>query len=279
MPEPNKVRLHRLPYREIRGIASFEGFHEYLFTNALDTYRDRVGGAGLGSVLAVCGGAREVRYLRRYPFDQITVSGIFERGDWFEESAEGDERVAYRRENCESLSFPTASHDLVFCKEGLHHLARPVLGLYEMLRVCRKAAIFIEPYESPLERLFEKVGVATKFERKQSSFQVLPTGSVVTRDNYVYHWTVRQLRTLLNSYYLDSGYELELHLGWIVKRIGKRSRKLMELVAASGSAATFVPGARGNIVTALVFPGASAPEQPVSFQAEGAQAPSASDHV
>ena len=58
-----------------------------------------------------------------------------------------DSRVSYHKENCENLSFASQSFDLVFCKEGLHHLARPVQGLYEMLRVSRKAVIFVESYD------------------------------------------------------------------------------------------------------------------------------------
>ncbi len=51
----------------------------------------------------------------------------------------------YRRENAEALSFPDGSFDYVLCKESYHHFPRPMLALYEMLRVARKGIFFIEP--------------------------------------------------------------------------------------------------------------------------------------
>lgn len=51
----------------------------------------------------------------------------------------------YAIENAERLSFPDASFDYVFCKEAYHHFPRPMLALYEMLRVARAGVILVEP--------------------------------------------------------------------------------------------------------------------------------------
>jgi SAM-dependent methyltransferase len=51
----------------------------------------------------------------------------------------------YSVENAERLSFPNGSFDYVFCKEAYHHFPRPLIALYEMLRVSRKGVILIEP--------------------------------------------------------------------------------------------------------------------------------------
>jgi SAM-dependent methyltransferase len=51
----------------------------------------------------------------------------------------------YRRENAEMLSFADETFDFVLCKESYHHFARPMIALYEMLRVARLAVILIEP--------------------------------------------------------------------------------------------------------------------------------------
>jgi SAM-dependent methyltransferase len=51
----------------------------------------------------------------------------------------------YRVENAESLSFPDSSFDYVFCKDSYHHFPRPMIALYEMLRVAKKGVILIEP--------------------------------------------------------------------------------------------------------------------------------------
>jgi ubiquinone/menaquinone biosynthesis C-methylase UbiE len=53
----------------------------------------------------------------------------------------------YRVENAEKLSFPDRSFDFVFCKEAFHHLPRPFLALYEMLRVCKKGVVLVEPQD------------------------------------------------------------------------------------------------------------------------------------
>ena len=51
----------------------------------------------------------------------------------------------YRQENAEALSFQDAEFDYVFCKESYHHFPRPMLALYEMLRVAQKGVVLIEP--------------------------------------------------------------------------------------------------------------------------------------
>jgi 2-polyprenyl-3-methyl-5-hydroxy-6-metoxy-1,4-benzoquinol methylase len=64
----------------------------------------------------------------------------------------------YSKENVESLSFDDGQFDFVLCKETLHHLPRPYIGLYEMLRVSKVGVVLIEPYDrfinaSPIEKL------------------------------------------------------------------------------------------------------------------------------
>ncbi|SMF21166.1 Methyltransferase domain-containing protein [Tistlia consotensis] len=65
--------------------------------------------------------------------------------------------VAIRPLNAEAMDLPDGSLDLVLCKETYHHLPRAPLGLYEMLRVARRAVVLIEPAEPrgwrPLDKL------------------------------------------------------------------------------------------------------------------------------
>ncbi len=65
----------------------------------------------------------------------------------------------YSRENAESLSFNDESFDFVLCKETFHHLPRPYIGLYEMLRVSKVGIILIEPYDRFINATtVEKIG-------------------------------------------------------------------------------------------------------------------------
>jgi len=66
---------------------------------------------------------------------------------------------SYSKENVESLSFSDGTFDFVLCKETLHHLPRPYIGIYEMLRVSRTGIILVEPYDRfTNSSSFEKVG-------------------------------------------------------------------------------------------------------------------------
>lgn len=53
----------------------------------------------------------------------------------------------YRIENAEHLSFADNQFDYVLCKESYHHFPRPMLALYEMLRVAKKGVVLIEPQD------------------------------------------------------------------------------------------------------------------------------------
>ena len=71
----------------------------------------------------------------------------------------------FSQENAERLSFQDKSFDYAFCKEAYHHFPRPMIALYEMLRVSRKGIILIEPNDrlnsimrrliAPLRRLLK----------------------------------------------------------------------------------------------------------------------------
>jgi ubiquinone/menaquinone biosynthesis C-methylase UbiE len=51
----------------------------------------------------------------------------------------------FAKEDAENLSFEDNSFDYCFIKESLHHLPRPYMCIYEMLRVAKKGIILIEP--------------------------------------------------------------------------------------------------------------------------------------
>jgi len=53
----------------------------------------------------------------------------------------------YKVENGEKMSFADDSFDYVLCKDSYHHMPRPLIALYEMIRIARKAVVLIEPQD------------------------------------------------------------------------------------------------------------------------------------
>ena len=94
-------------------------------------------------------------------------------------------------QNAEALTFADESFDLVCCKESFHHFPRPMLALYEMLRVARTAVVLIEPND----RLAVATGLhlcvirAGRRVRRSS-----PAGHWEPSGNYVYTLSARELR-------------------------------------------------------------------------------------
>jgi ubiquinone/menaquinone biosynthesis C-methylase UbiE len=58
--------------------------------------------------------------------------------------------AAYKKEYAEALSFAAEEFDFIFCKESYHHFPRPMIALYEMLRVSRKGVVLLEPQDTHL---------------------------------------------------------------------------------------------------------------------------------
>lgn len=53
--------------------------------------------------------------------------------------------VKLRAINIERIDSESESFDVIFCKEAYHHLPRPAIGLYEMIRVARRCVVLFEP--------------------------------------------------------------------------------------------------------------------------------------
>jgi SAM-dependent methyltransferase len=274
----NRIRVRRRTLDALLRVQRHEDHHDLLFREALEPYCAAVkcagapqGGrlesrptrseakpseGGLGSVLAIGAGWREAQALVRWPFERIVLSGVAEPDARVQEVSARDPRVVYELANAEALPYATRSFDLVLCKEALHHLARPVLGLYEMLRVCRQRAVLIEPWDCALLGVFDRLGLTTRIERGQ-------VANLAARDNHVYRFGRRSLDALLASYYLDSGARCDVRVGWLSTRVlMPRSAPLRRTLAAAGWAASLLPGAAGNLATVAIEPGSDLPPDP-----------------
>jgi len=73
----------------------------------------------------------------------------------------------YSQENGEHLSFTDAAFDYVLCKEAYHHFPRPMIALYEMLRVANSGVFLIEPSDNHIndtvfKLLFSRIKLTLK---------------------------------------------------------------------------------------------------------------------
>jgi len=128
----------------------------------------------------------------------------------------------YRKENAEALSFSDEEFDFVFCKESYHHFPRPMIALYEMLRVAKKAVVLIEPndeyvFSTFIEVLFRNLKNLIKFILHKK----IVKHSFEEMGNYVYSISKRELEKValginfkviaykgINDYY-EKGVEYE----------------------------------------------------------------------
>lgn len=119
----------------------------------------------------------------------------------------------FKVENAEALTFEDDAFDFVFCKESYHHFPRPMVALYEMLRVARKGVILIEPQDAnaviPSEMTFLEsmkwVGQAIK-NRIKSTLGLnrhYHYGNYETSGNYVYTISRREIEKVALGLNLD----------------------------------------------------------------------------
>jgi ubiquinone/menaquinone biosynthesis C-methylase UbiE len=114
--------------------------------------------------------------------------------------------------NAESIPLENESFDYVLCKEALHHMPRPMMAIYEMLRVARKGVFFIEPQDQvidwpvrrhedfyrdiiPADAIGEKVSIkkTSTHEEVSSSYMDWWEDQAF---NYVYTFSKREIRKM-----------------------------------------------------------------------------------
>jgi ubiquinone/menaquinone biosynthesis C-methylase UbiE len=83
--------------------------------------------------------------------------------------------------NAESINLADNSYDYLLCKESFHHFPRPMVALYEMIRVARKGVVLIEPNDTK----------ALKNNKYANNFE--------TVGNYVYSISLREIEKITNA--------------------------------------------------------------------------------
>ena len=96
------------------------------------------------------------------------------------------------------LAFADGSFDWAIVRDGLHHLARPLKGLYELERVSREGFAIVEGQDSWLVRLLVRLGLGENWD---------PAGG------YVYRFTRREFQKIFNS--IQTVSEWRIHTAWL----------------------------------------------------------------
>jgi len=140
--------------------------------------------------------------------------------------------VDYRIENAENMSFEDGAFDWAFCKESYHHFPRPMIAVYEMLRVAREGLVLIEPNDGLIEsrhlaghwqgwEVFKR-SLINLVKRKLKKQVYYPFGGYENAGNFIFTISRRELEKValgidlpwvafkgLNDHY-EIGYEAEL---------------------------------------------------------------------
>jgi SAM-dependent methyltransferase len=151
--------------------ALYSWLMDYKFQRGVSDLTDLIQGS---SALAVCSGSgMDAEFLARSGARTIALD--FSLGAVLR-SLERARRCSLPIEgvvgDVEALPFPDASVDIVYVHDGLHHLADPLSGLREMLRVARLGVSVNEPADALGTRLAVRLGLAVDVE---------PAGNPVAR--------------------------------------------------------------------------------------------------
>lgn len=131
----------------------------------------------------------------------------------------------------EQLPFPDDEFDVAFVAATLHHLPRPMVGLYELLRVSRGAVILIEPNDSWLTRLATRLGAAHEYEEA---------------GNYVYRLAASDVRRVAKAAFCRA----HVDRFFATHRVAKSPSEFLALRALNRTANAVAPRL-GNYIIAV----------------------------
>lgn len=107
----------------------------------------------------------------------------------------------YSIQNAEKINYKNNQFDLTYCKETFHHLPRPYIGLYEMIRVSKKAVILTEPHDRRNNFIIK---LLKKFLQKKNDYHVFEDVG-----NYVYSLSITEIEKIM----LGIGLKYYAYLG------------------------------------------------------------------
>lgn len=186
-------------------------------------------------LLAGCGSGVDLHYLRKRHNARWFVADLSPNAVALTRQAFPD--ALGSAADLRRLPFADGSFDYVFVASSLHHLAEPLMGLYELLRVARRGVLVIEPNDSWLTRLATTCGVATEIEEA---------------GNYVYRFARRDIEKVARA--LFARYDCRRFFACHTVAGSKAFFVLLKLV--NGAMNVVAPALGNTIVFVLEKPGA-----------------------
>jgi SAM-dependent methyltransferase len=201
-------------------------------------HRANVSLDGKRVLIVGCGIGTDIYYLSRYADAKIYCTDISPENvsitRKFFPSAEVE--VA----DTEALPYPDGHFDFAIVCDSLHHMARPYLGIYEMLRVSKDGICIIEPHDCLLTRVAMRVGLMQEYE---------------DAGNYVLTFSGHDLTRLVKSLRLRTCTASLFATDFgLFERMPQVLRRLLFPVFRIGTACLnrIVPG-QGNVFVGAVF--------------------------
>lgn len=181
-------------------------------------------------LVAGCGTGIDVHYFRKYYDPQFTVTDLSEEA--VQMTLKLNENIRGHVEDNEKLSFTDRSFDYVFTAASLHHLSRPMVGLYELIRVAKYGVIVIEPNDCWLTRLATRFKLATEIEEV---------------GNYVYRFNAWDIKRISRALY----YKCHYTRLFATHRVAKNKLEFIILKALNSMANILLP-ALGNYIVFFI---------------------------
>jgi ubiquinone/menaquinone biosynthesis C-methylase UbiE len=219
------------------------------FEQALREYVESVGIHPMVGILIVGGSYRDANVVYRAGFRRITLSNIEPMAD-AEKTSLVDAKLTLLYADLENLPFPDNSYDVVLAHEVLHHCRSPHRALLEMLRVCRKHVILMEPNDSLTMRVLIKLRFSFPYELPAVTSNNYEKGGVQNSNipNYIYRWNKRSVYQAAAAYLPESEFALHVRQYWdfnvdkqeLAKRTETRLGSIMKIFGAT----SFLAGLR-----------------------------------
>ena len=161
---------------------------EYVIDWRIREAMKRLNAPKSSSILVLCcAEAHEASVICNVGFTNVTISDISPVA--LDVALKLDNRLSGLILDAGNIDLPDDSFDVVVLQDGLHHLQSPVGGMLEMLRVAKRAIVFLEPHDSISGKLLGR-----KWEDNDGEI------------NYVFRWSRKLVQDVACSYFAHNRF-------------------------------------------------------------------------